>query len=186
VASTPKVRLFRVVATAALVAGALIASQVASGATSSGPGRAAAASTAAAAPAGMPRYDHIFVIVEENHGFTDVVGNPAAPNLNALAKQFGLATNYFGISHPSEPNYIAFLGGSTYGVTDDNAYYLHQFNQPNLMSQLDGAGVTWKAYLQGSPHPGYKGICFPVNCNGSPDRDPLFVSKHDAIENYLT
>ena len=140
---------------------------------------------AVAAGAAVPHYDHIFVIVEENHGFSDVIGNPAAPNLNALADTFGLATDYFGVTHPSEPNYVALLGGSTFGVSDDNPYYLNTVKAPNLMTQLDRSGVSWKAYLQGLPHPGYQGICYPLKCNGAPDSDPLYVSKHDAIQNFL-
>jgi hypothetical protein len=62
------------------------------------------------APAG--HYNHIFVIVEENHSFTDVIGNPATPNLNALAQTYGIATKYFAVAHPSEPNYVAILCGS--------------------------------------------------------------------------
>ena len=133
-----------------------------------------------------PHYDHIFVIVEENHGFQDVIGNPAVPNLNALAQQFGLATDYFGISHPSEPNYVALLGGNTFGIADDNPYFLNAVNKPSLISQIDEAGIGWKAYLQGLPHPGYKSICYPAKCNGAPDSDPLYVSKHDGIQNYVS
>jgi hypothetical protein len=130
--------------------------------------------------------NHIFVIVEENHGFSDVIGNPAAPNLNSLAQQFGIATSYFGVTHPSEPNYVALLGGSFFDITDDNAYWTHPINQPSLMSQLDAAKISWKAYLDGSPHAGYQGICYPAKCNGAPDSDPLYVSKHDAIQNFTT
>jgi hypothetical protein len=142
----------------------------------------AGAATGAAAPA--PRYDHIFVIVEENHGFADVIGNPAAPNLNALAQRFGLATQYFGVSHPSEPNYVGLLGGNTFGVSSDDPYFINRVNQPSLVTQLDQAGIGWKAYLQALPHPGYTGWCYPVKCNGAPDNDPLYVSKHDAIQNF--
>jgi Phosphoesterase family len=131
-------------------------------------------------------YDHIFVIVEENHSFSDVIGNPAAPNLNALASAYGLATNYFGVTHPSEPNYVALMGGSPFTVNSDNAYYVQQVHAPSLISELDHAHVSWKAYLQGSPHPGYEGICYPANCNGEPDKDPLYASKHDGIQNYTT
>jgi hypothetical protein len=134
----------------------------------------------------VPHYDHVFVIVEENHGYSDVIGNPAAPNFNALAQQYGLATAYYGVTHPSEPNYVAMLGGSTFGVKDDNPYYLNRVNKPSLISQLDGAGISWKAYLQGLPHAGYQGICYPANCNGAPDKDPLYVSKHNAIPNFST
>ncbi|MEY9862200.1 hypothetical protein ABH935_007845 [Catenulispora sp. GAS73] len=145
----------------------------------------AGASTASAA-AGPGHYDHVFVIVEENHGFTDVIGNPAAPNLNALAKQYGLATDYTGVSHPSEPNYVGLLGGDTFTVTSDNAYYTQKVDKPSLISQLDAKRLPWKAYLQSLPHAGYQGICFPANCNGAPDKDPLYVSKHDGIQNFTT
>ncbi|HEX4657680.1 MAG TPA: alkaline phosphatase family protein [Streptosporangiaceae bacterium] len=146
----------------------------------------ASAALASPAPATSGHYDHVFVIVEENHGYTDVIGNPAAPNLNALASQYGLATSYFAVSHPSEPNYVALLGGSTFTVNSDNAYYVQQVAAPSLISELDQAHVSWKAYLQGLPHPGYQGICYPANCNGAPDKDPLYVSKHDGIQNFTT
>jgi hypothetical protein len=145
-----------------------------------------AADTAAAKASSVPRYDHIMVAVEENHGLSDVIGNPAAPNINYLAKTFGLATDYFGVTHPSEPNYVALLGGSTNGVTSDNAYYENKVNAKSLISQLDAAGISWKAYIQSLPHPGYQGICYPAKCNGVPDIDPLYVSKHVGISNYKT
>src|SRR5262249_34401662 len=91
-----------------------------------------AAHAAAASSAKLRRYDHIFVIVEENHGFRDVIGNPAAPNLNSLARRFGLATSYFGVSHPSEPNYVGLLGGNFFGVPDDNPYWMNRVKQPSL------------------------------------------------------
>ena len=137
-------------------------------------------------PATSSHYDHIFVIVDENHGFNDVIGNPAAPNLNALASQYGIATNYFAVTHPSEPNYVALLGGSPFTVNSDDPYYVQRVAAPSLISELDHAHVSWKAYLQGMPHPGYEGICYPANCNGEPDKDPLYVSKHNGISNYTT
>jgi hypothetical protein len=146
-------------------------------------------SAAGAAPSGsaggVPRYRHIFVIVEENHGFSDVIGNPAAPNLNALAARFGLETRYFGVSHPSEPNYVGLLGGSVHGVASDDPYYMNRVHAPSLITQLDGAHISWRAYLQGLPYAGYKGICYPAFCNGAPDKDPLYVSKHDGIQNFV-
>jgi hypothetical protein len=71
-------------------------------------------------------------------------------------------------------------------VQNDNAYYLNRVAAPSLISELDHAHVSWKAYLQSLPHPGFQGICYPANCNGSPDKDPLYVSKHDGIQNYTT
>jgi hypothetical protein len=140
---------------------------------------------AALSASGSGHYDHVFVIVEENHGFTDVIGNPAAPNLNALASQYGIATDYTGVTHPSEPNYVALLGGDTFGVNSDNAYYTQKVAAPSLITQLDAAHLSWKAYLQSVPHPGYQGICYPASCNGAPDKDPLYVSKHDGIQNFV-
>ena len=97
---------------------------------------AASASARPSAAAAVPHLDHVFVIVEENNGFHDVIGNPAAPNLNSLARTFGLATDYFGVSHPSEPNYVGLLGGSTHGVNSDDAYWTHEVHGPSLIGQL--------------------------------------------------
>jgi hypothetical protein len=150
-------------------------------------GAAASPDAVAASSAPVPRLDHVFVIMEENNGFHDVIGNPAAPNLNYLARTFGLETDYFGVSpDSSESNYVGLLGGSVHGITSDDAYWMNQVRAPSLISQLDRANVSWKAYLQALPYPGYQGICYPAKCNGAPDIDPLYVSKHDAIQNYTT
>jgi hypothetical protein len=140
----------------------------------------------AIATAAPPSYQHVFLIVEENNGFGDIIGNPAAPNFNAYANTFGLATKYYGVNGTSEPNYVGLLGGSTFGLSSDDAYWTNTVNAPDLMSQLDQAGLSWKAYLQGLPHPGYQDICYPAKCNGAPDSDPLYVSKHDGIQNFTT
>ena len=148
-----------------------------------GSGQAALAQPAAS----TPKMSHVFVIVEENNGYHDVIGNPAAPNLTHLAKTFGVATDYFGVSPCcSETNYVGLLGGNTFNVPSDDAYWKNRVNAPSLISQLDSAGVSWKAYLQSLPYPGYEGICYPAKCNGAPDSDPLYVSKHDGIQNYTT
>jgi Phosphoesterase family len=130
---------------------------------------------------------HVFVIMEENNGYKDIIGNAAAPNLNYLAKTFGVATDYFGVSPCcSEANYVGLLGGSTFTVNSDDAYWKNKVDAPSLISQLDQAGISWKAYLQSLPHPNYEGICYPEKCNGAPDSDPLYVSKHDGIQNFTT
>ena len=151
------------------------------------PAAAASSSSAVSSAAKpVPRLNHVFLIMEENNGFTDVIGNRAAPNLNALASKFGLATDYFGISDPSETNYVALLGGATFGINSDDAYWKNKIHAASLISQLDHAGISWKAYLQGLPHPDYQGICYPAKCNGAPDSDPLYVSKHVGIQNFTT
>src|SRR5579862_2846626 len=77
-----------------------------------------AAAEGSAAPA-LPRYTHIFVIIEENHTTNEIIGSPAAPFLTRLSKEYGFASNYYGIRHPSEPNYVALVGGDTFGIADD-------------------------------------------------------------------
>lgn len=136
--------------------------------------------------AAFPAYDHVFTVMLENQTLSSVIGNPAAPQINALANDYGLATNYTGVGDPSEPNYVGMLGGSTFGLSDDNPYFWpgHTQNAANLMSQLDAAGKTWKAYLGGLPYAGYRGYCYPEKCIGIPDSDPLYASKHNGIVNF--
>jgi hypothetical protein len=147
------------------------------------------ASPAGASPTATvaPHLDHVFLIMEENNGFHDIIGNPAAPNLNYLAKTFGLETDYYGVSPCcSESNYVGLLGGNSFpAVQSDDAYWKNTVTgAPSLITQLDQAGVSWKAYLQALPYAGYEGICYPARCNGAPDSDPLYVSKHDGIQNF--
>jgi hypothetical protein len=142
--------------------------------------------TVTRAASSFPQYDHVFLILDENLSYSQVIGSPDAPEINALAADYGIATHYTGVGDPSEPNYVGMLGGSTFGITDDNPYFWpgHTVNQPNLMSQLEAAGKTWKAYLQGIPYAGYRGYCYPAKCLGIPDADVLYRAKHNGIVNF--
>jgi hypothetical protein len=142
---------------------------------------ASVGSASASTSASLPRYDHVFMIVEENHAYQDIIGNPAAPTLNALAEHYGVATQYYGVTHPSGPNYVAMLGGGTFGVNSDDAYWLFGVNAPSLTDQLDAAGLAWRGYYEGMPYPGYRGYCHPVRCLGIPDSDTLYIAKHNGI-----
>ena len=62
---------------------------------------------------------HVVVVIEENHGYERIIGNPDAAFINELAADGALLTNSHGIQHPSQPNYLALFSGSTQGVTDD-------------------------------------------------------------------
>ena len=121
----------------------------------------------------FPQYDHAFLVVMESENYSAVIGNQYAPILNALAQDYGLATNYAGVGDPSEPNYVAMLGGDTFGLTTDDLYWFpgHTISASNLMSQLEAAGKTWRGYFQSMPYPGYRGYCYPDKCNGIPDAD---------------
>jgi hypothetical protein len=146
----------------------------------------AVATLAPSADAAFPHYNHVFMLIDENHNYSQIIGNPHAPVLNALASDYGLATNYHGVADPSEPNYVAMLGGSSFGIADDEPYFWpnHTIAEPNLMSQVEGAGLSWKGYFQGMPYAGYRGYCFPAKCNGIPDADTQYVAKHNGIPSY--
>jgi len=136
--------------------------------------------------ADFPQYDHVFLVIEENEGYGAIIGNQFAPILNALAANYGLATGYRGVADPSEPNYVAMLGGDFFGIASDDPYWFpgHSIDANNLMFQLEQAGKTWKGYFQGMPYPGYRGYCYPDKCNGIPDFDTQYVAKHNGIVNF--
>jgi phospholipase C len=93
----------------------------------------------------LKNFQHVFVIMMENTSYASLIGNSNAPFINSLAANDGLATSYFGVAHPSQPNYIAATSGSTNGVVDDNDTTI---NVQNIVDQLEANGKTWKAYMQ--------------------------------------
>jgi phosphatidylinositol-3-phosphatase len=102
----------------------------------------------------IPNFAHIILIMLENQPFTAING-PQMPLLEALADQNVLLSNYFAITHPSLPNYIALMSGSTQGITSDcNDCFV---NQPNLADEIEASGRTWKAYLEDLPSPCFVG-----------------------------
>jgi hypothetical protein len=74
-----------------------------------------------AVPKGVPRLDHVFIVMMENHGYNQLINNPNAPFIDKYAKSANLATNYFAIAHPSLTNYLEVVGGSNFGVQTDNS-----------------------------------------------------------------
>jgi hypothetical protein len=84
-------------------------------------------------PQGIPRLDHVIVIMMENHGYGQVIGNPNMPFFNAYASHKNLATNYYAVAHPSLTNYLEIVGGSNFGVLNDNSPDWHNNAcSPNL------------------------------------------------------
>jgi hypothetical protein len=148
---------------------------------------------AAAPPAPrVPHYDHIFVIMEENKTADRIFQSDDAPTMKALAQTYGYASNFYAETHPSEPNYVALVGGYTYGIRDDDAFYCHAndtrpscrnshrpayanhtIDQPSLATLIDGAGLTWKNYDEDLPAPGSLVVT-----------SKLYASKHDGFINY--
>ena len=103
----------------------------------------------------LPVPSHIVIVMEENHSYADIIGNTAnAPYMNHARRSEGaLMTSSFAITHPSEPNYMALFGGSTFGLTADNCP-VSEGNTANLGSELLAAGHTFKGYSEGLPSTG--------------------------------
>jgi phospholipase C len=103
----------------------------------------------------VPNFDHIVLIMLENEYFEDVIGSSQMPHLNALANQNVLLSNYFAVGHPSLPNYLALVSGSTQNIASDclNCFV----NQPNLADEIEASGRTWKSYQEGLPSLCYVG-----------------------------
>jgi phosphatidylinositol-3-phosphatase len=94
---------------------------------------------------------HVVVVVMENQEQGRVLGSGHAPFLDRLARRGGVAANSYGVRHPSLPNYIALVSGSTQGITSDCTRC--RANAPNVAGQLEQAHRTWRAYLEGLPAP---------------------------------
>ena len=122
----------------------------------------------------LKNFQHVFIIMMENTGYKSLIGNPHAPWINFAAATYGLAKNYFGVTHPSQPNYIAATSGSTNGVLNDNDTTI---NVTNIVDQIEASGRTWKAYMQSLSL-----------CNGNllahACGNQLYERKHDPFVSY--
>jgi hypothetical protein len=121
-------------------------------------GAAGAGAGAAASPAGPcgtapaeRAVTHVVWIWMENHSRSSVIGSPAAPYQNQLARSCAQATDDSAITHPSLPNYLAATSGSTQGVRDDADPQAHPLGGPSLFSQVQDAGLTWRSYEEAMP-----------------------------------
>jgi len=91
----------------------------------------------------------------ENKEFGSVIGNNLMPNYNKLAREYTLLTQYYAVTHPSLPNYIAFIGGDTFGIDSNcNDCFI---NAPSLPDFIEASGRTWKTYQEDMPSPCFLG-----------------------------
>jgi phospholipase C len=103
----------------------------------------------------VPAFSHVVVIVAENKEFEDVIGSAKMPNFNRWAGQYALLTQYYAVTHPSLPNYLAMISGDFFGIRSDcTDCYIRGKSLPDL---LETAGRTWKTYQEGLPEPGFTG-----------------------------
>jgi len=108
-----------------------------------------------AAPRPVPQLDHAIVVVLENKQRDKVLGNPAAPAFNAFAANNAVLAGYRGVTHPSLPNYLALVSGSTHGIASDCTSCTVRGR--SLADTLEAKRRTWKTYAEGLPRPGWTG-----------------------------
>lgn len=174
------------------------------------PAAAAIVNNPTAADLAIPRYDHIFTIIEENKSAAQIIGQTFAPNINSYAGTYGSASNYYGVVHPSEGNYVAMIGGSTFGINNDDAYYCsagssapncfnsaqpnyanHTVTGPSLLDQLTATGRTFKGYYEDLPADPKAVNSAPLPYTGTPNppstsTNTLYASKHNAFINFAS
>ena len=132
---------------------------------------------AAPASAKVPKLDHIVIIMLENHSLQSVIGNPVAPQMTRLAKTYAYSNAYYGVTHPSLPNYIAITSGNNwYSNSDDPG---QRFDHYNIVDQFEAAHVSWTAYMESMPYSGYMGAYYPTDPNKA-----LYVARHNPFVLY--
>jgi len=109
----------------------------------------------ATAAAPVPAFAHVVVIVFENKESTSVLGNRAAPTFNSYGRRYAKLTRYYGVTHPSLPNYLALVSGSTQGITTNCTDCI--VDAKSLADTIEASGRTWKTYAEGLPGPGFLG-----------------------------
>ncbi|MFN2528263.1 MAG: alkaline phosphatase family protein [Candidatus Baltobacteraceae bacterium] len=135
--------------------------------------------------AAVPKVDRIIVIVLENQEVTSILSPSKAqsktPRLWELAQHQRIATNYFGVTHPSEPNYISMIGGDSFGWdTDAGSCFTkkiklscHKTNASNVVDDFEAKNISWMALMQGMPSAGYLGGDYFFNT--------MYAEKHNPF-----
>src|ERR1700730_5786095 len=128
-----------------------------------------------AVPEGVPHLDHVFVIMMENHAYGQIVGNPNAPFTNKYLKSANTANNYFAVAHPSLTNYLEVVGGSNFGILNDNSPDWHNTNcTTNLATGLPSFDVS------ASPN-----VC-PIWGTGTDAATPVFDLSNETTPPSIT
>jgi len=102
----------------------------------------------------LPHPDHIVIVIGENKSYKQIIGNDDAPYINALAKRGMLFTQSYGVTHPSQPNYLALFSGSTRGITGDVCPL--ELSGDNLASALLAHGLSFASYSESMPEAGFE------------------------------
>ena len=125
-------------------------------------------------------FDRFVIIWLEN---TDYTSAAADPNLSALAAQGLTLSQNFGVTHPSEPNYMASHGGDYFGLDGDVLTYVDS-SVSSVFDLLDTKGVSWSEYQEDMPYSGYEGYQYQSVINNATHND--YVRKHNPGVLYLS
>lgn len=122
---------------------------------------------------GIPVFDHVYIIMMENHSTPDIIGDPNAPYINSLASTYGFAANYFGVTHPSFPNYLTATSGNNWYINFDPST-LQSVDHTNIVDQLEAHHLSWKAYMD----------AMPAGQPQASTADGRYIIKHDPFIMY--
>jgi phosphatidylinositol-3-phosphatase len=114
-----------------------------------------AAVAGSADAARVPRLKHVWVFVMENHSYDQIIGSPHAPYTSRLARRHGVATRMWAVTHPSLPNYLAMISGSTHGCHNNSC--ARGIRGKTLAGQFARNGLKWRGYFEELPERGYTG-----------------------------
>jgi acid phosphatase len=119
----------------------------------------------------LPRPDHIVIVIEENKSFSQIIGNRQAPYINELARRGALFTRSYGVTHPSQPNYLALFSGTTRGISSNTCPL--DLGGENLATSLLAKGLSFVSYSESMPGPGYAGCIWGA-----------YMRKHNPVANW--
>lgn len=133
---------------------------------------------------GVLPFTHVFYIMMENQGVSNIVGSSNAPYINQLINTYGYDNNYYGVTHTSLPNYVAAISGNNWASFNDDPTQM--FNHTNIVDQLVAHHISWKAYMESMPSVGFTGYWYPDNLPSgtSPSTTPsnaLYAKKHNPF-----
>jgi hypothetical protein len=131
-------------------------------------------------------FDHVYVIVLENHGYEEALASDLSPFLRELSRTQGLATIYFAVGHPSLPNYIAMIAGDSFGIRNDDPSCFasdltifqscHGLDVETFAEQLEAVGLTWSLYAESLP-----GIGSLLQASPDNGANALYAQKHNPF-----
>lgn len=128
-------------------------------------------------------FRHVVIIMMENHGTSELLNNPNTPYISHLIAAYGFDPQYRGVTHPSLPNYLATISGSTQGIWTDNPG--RKFSGPTIISQLQDHHLTWEGVMQSIPSPTFEGNWYPEPSDkaqsSSAPATALYAKKHNPF-----